>query len=150
LAARILIDPVFSAAAAPVPYANNAFDGTNPYTAEDVPEIDYLLITHDHWDHLDYSTVTALRAKTKAVVVGLGVGAHFELWGYDKEKIEGILLKPGSGLELVKRFFPMSYEKWFKSRIVVKETNIKTSYDGEKTWMNYHSLRFFVRDARGI
>jgi len=33
---------------------NKAFDGTNLYTAEDVPEIDYLLITHDHWDHLDY------------------------------------------------------------------------------------------------
>ena len=84
---RILIDPVFSASAAPVPYVNKAFDGANPYTAEDVPEIDYLLITHDHWDHLDYSTVTALRARTKTVVAGLGVGAHLELWGYDKEKI---------------------------------------------------------------
>lgn len=49
---RILIDPVFSASAAPVPYVNKAFDGANPYTAEHVPEIDYLLITHDHWDHL--------------------------------------------------------------------------------------------------
>jgi hypothetical protein len=84
---RILIDPVFSASAAPVPYVNKAFDGTNPYTAEDVPEIDYLLITHDHWDHLDYATVTALRARTKTVVCGLGVGAHLEFWGYDKEKI---------------------------------------------------------------
>ena len=84
---RILIDPVFSASAGPVPHVNKAFDGTNPYTAEDVPEIDYLLITHDHWDHLDYSTVTALRAKTKTVVCGLGVGAHLERWGYDKEKI---------------------------------------------------------------
>ena len=45
---RILIDPVFSASAAPVPHANRAFAGTNPYTAEDVPELDYLLITHDH------------------------------------------------------------------------------------------------------
>ena len=84
---RILIDPVFSASAAPVPHVNKAFDGTNPYTAEDMPEIDYLLITHDHWDHLDYSTVTALRARTKTVVSGLGVGAHLERWGYDKEKI---------------------------------------------------------------
>ena len=82
---RILIDPVFSASAAPVPYVNKAFDGTNPYTAEDVPEIDYLLITHDHWDHLDYSTVTALRARTKTVVSGLGVGAHLELWGAPAE-----------------------------------------------------------------
>ena len=84
---RILIDPVFSASVGPVPNFTKAFDGTNPYTAEDVPEIDYLLITHDHWDHLDYSTVTALRAKTKTVVCGLGVGAHLERWGYDKAKI---------------------------------------------------------------
>ena len=55
---RILIDPVFSASAAPVPYVNKAFEGSNPYTVEDVPELDYLLITHDHWDHLDYSTVS--------------------------------------------------------------------------------------------
>lgn len=84
---RILVDPVFSASVGPVPYVNKAFVGTNPYRAEDVPEIDYLLITHDHWDHLDYSTVTALRAKTKTVVCGLGVGAHFERWGYHKERI---------------------------------------------------------------
>ena len=84
---RVLIDPVFSASAGPVPHANKAFDVTNPYTAEDVPELDYLLITHDHWDHLDYSTVTALRARTKTVVSGLGVGAHLERWGYGKEKI---------------------------------------------------------------
>jgi len=101
---RILIDPVFSASAAPVPYANKAFDGTNPYTAEDVPEIDYLLITHDHWDHLDYSTVTALRARTKTVVAGLGVGAHLERWGYDKEKIHEAdwfsVLESGDGLAI--------------------------------------------------
>jgi len=101
---RILIDPVFSASAAPVPYVNKAFDGTSPYTAEDMPDIDYLLITHDHWDHLDYSTVTALRARTKTVVAGLGVGAHLELWGYDKEKIhEGdwfSILESGDGLAI--------------------------------------------------
>ncbi len=84
---RILIDPVFSPAAAPVPYSTRAFDGTNRYRADDMPEIDYLLITHDHWDHLDYATVTALAPKVKKVVTGLGVGANIEHWGYAKEKI---------------------------------------------------------------
>jgi hypothetical protein len=69
---------------------------------------------------------------------------------FDNEKIEGILLQPESGFKLVRRFFPTSYEKLVKSRIVVKETNTKTSYDGKKTWMNYHSLRFFFRDKRGV
>ncbi len=84
---RILIDPVFSRNAAPVPYANTAFPGTDLYTAEDMPEVDYLLITHDHWDHLDYPTITALRPKVGKVICGLGVGANFERWGYAKDRI---------------------------------------------------------------
>src|SRR5690606_1032338 len=46
-------------------------------------EIDYLLITHDHWDHLDYKTVEKLREKVKTVICPLGVGAHLEHWDYD-------------------------------------------------------------------
>ena len=61
----------------PVFFANRAFEGTNLYTAEDMPDIDYLLISHDHWDHLDYATATALRSKVGQVVCPLGVGAHF-------------------------------------------------------------------------
>lgn len=79
---RILIDPVLSDAAAPIPFVNTAFGGTNPYTAEDLPEIDYLLISHDHWDHLDYPTIMALQPKIKQVVCGLGVGGYFEQWGF--------------------------------------------------------------------
>lgn len=52
-----------------------------------MPDIDYLLITHDHWDHLDYSTVVALQSKAKQVICPLGVGAHFEKWEYAREKI---------------------------------------------------------------
>lgn len=85
---KILIDPVFSRSAAPVSFSTQAFDGTSHYTADDMPEIDYLLITHDHWDHLDHATVTALEPKVKKVVTGLGVGAYFEHWGYAKEKID--------------------------------------------------------------
>lgn len=84
---RLLIDPVFSAYASPVFFANRAFDGTNLYTAEEMPDIDYLILSHDHWDHLDYPTVTALLPKVGQVVCPLGVGAHLEAWGYGKEKI---------------------------------------------------------------
>lgn len=84
---RILIDPVFSSSAAPVSFANKAFEGTNQYTAEDMPEIDYLLISHDHWDHLDYPTITALKPKIRNVVCSLGVGSYFEQWGFDEKVI---------------------------------------------------------------
>lgn len=52
-----------------------------------MPVIDYLFISHDHYDHLDYETILALKNKVKHVVCGLGVGAHFEHWGYSSEKI---------------------------------------------------------------
>ncbi|HLA57315.1 MAG TPA: MBL fold metallo-hydrolase [Puia sp.] len=47
-----------------------------------MPPIDYLLISHDHYDHLDYETVVALKDKVAHVVCGLGVGAALEYWGY--------------------------------------------------------------------
>lgn len=79
---RILIDPVFSAYASPVSFVNQAFPGTNPYISDDMPDIDYLLISHDHWDHLDYPSIIGLKPKIKNVVCGLGVGSYFEQWGF--------------------------------------------------------------------
>jgi L-ascorbate metabolism protein UlaG (beta-lactamase superfamily) len=79
---RILVDPVLSGRASPVSFTTKAFEGTDPYTVADLPDIDYLFITHDHWDHLDYETVIKLRPQVKKVICGLGVGAHFERWGY--------------------------------------------------------------------
>ncbi|PCF97614.1 MBL fold metallo-hydrolase [Vreelandella nigrificans] len=85
---RILIDPVFSENAAPIPRANVAFEGTNPYTADDMPDIDYLLVTHDHYDHLDYRSLLELEPKTSAVITSLGLGGYFEHWGYEPERIQ--------------------------------------------------------------
>ena len=82
---RILIDPVFSSYASPIFFINKAFPGSNVYTAEDMPEIDVLAISHDHWDHLDYPTIMALKPKVKRIVCPLGVGEYFESWGFEKE-----------------------------------------------------------------
>jgi L-ascorbate metabolism protein UlaG (beta-lactamase superfamily) len=76
---KILVDPVFSEISSPIPFFPRAFAGSNAYVASDIPEIDYLIITHDHWDHLDYETVKKL--KFKEVICPLGVGAHFRYWG---------------------------------------------------------------------
>ncbi len=84
---KILVDPVFSGSASPIPSGTKAFDGTDIYTAEDLPEIDYLFISHDHWDHLDYKTIKQIKNKVKTVICGLGVGAHMEYWGYSKAAI---------------------------------------------------------------
>lgn len=84
---RFLVDPVFSGHASPFSFAVKAFKGTDRYTADSMPEIDYLLITHDHFDHLDYKTVKALNPKVKQVICGLGVGEYFESRGYNPNKI---------------------------------------------------------------
>ena len=79
---KILVDPVFSDYAAPVFFSTRAFDTAVSYTPEDMPDIDYLVISHDHWDHLDYRSVTALQSRIGKVVCGLGVGSHFLRWGF--------------------------------------------------------------------
>lgn len=83
---RLLIDPVFYDAA-PISFANKPFLGTDIYKAEDMPDIDYLIITHDHWDHLDHKTVTKLKKQIGKVICPLGVGEHFERWGYSTEQL---------------------------------------------------------------
>lgn len=80
---RLLIDPVFSLSAAPLPGLNRAFEGSSVYTVDDMPPIDALLISHDHYDHLDLPSIRALQPKIRQVVTGLGVGEHFKRWGYD-------------------------------------------------------------------
>ncbi|WP_339655743.1 MBL fold metallo-hydrolase [uncultured Salegentibacter sp.] len=84
---NILVDPVFSGSTSPIPGSVKAYKGTDIYKVEDLPKIDYLLISHDHYDHMDYKTVLKLRTKVSYVICGLGVGAHFEYWGFSKEKI---------------------------------------------------------------
>ncbi len=84
---KILVDPVFSGAASPIKSTTRSFNGSDMYGVDDMPEIDYLFISHDHWDHLDYETVLKLRSKVKKVITAFGVGAHLETWGYDKDRI---------------------------------------------------------------
>jgi L-ascorbate metabolism protein UlaG (beta-lactamase superfamily) len=84
---RILVDPVFSGNASPFSFAVKAFKGTDRYTPEDIPDIDYLFISHDHWDHLDYETIIRLKPKIKKVICALGVGEDFEYWGFSKNSI---------------------------------------------------------------
>jgi L-ascorbate metabolism protein UlaG (beta-lactamase superfamily) len=83
----ILVDPVFSGNASPVSFFAKAFAGTEVYGVEEMPEIDVLLLTHDHYDHLDYKTVKRLAPGVKRVCTSLGVGAHLEAWGVAAGKI---------------------------------------------------------------
>lgn len=83
---RIAIDPVL-VSASPVSFFNKAFKGTENYHPQDLPDLDYLIITHDHWDHLDYNTIKNLKNRTGKIICPLGVGEHLEYWGVDPSKI---------------------------------------------------------------
>ncbi len=84
---KILVDPVLSGSASPISFTTRSFAGTDPYTIDDIPEIDYLFISHDHWDHVDYESLLKLKPKVKKVICALGVGEHFEHWGFDPATI---------------------------------------------------------------
>jgi len=84
---RILTDPMFSQKAgsfgplSPKRYSDLAV------SIEELPNVDLVLITHNHYDHLDESSIKALIPKTKQFIVPLGVGALMEDWGVPTEKI---------------------------------------------------------------
>lgn len=82
-----LIDPVLSTFGSPFKFFNKAFEGSDLYKPQDIPSVDYLIITHDHYDHLDFPTVKAIREKVEKVILPLGVGAHLEKWGYSTEQL---------------------------------------------------------------
>ena len=83
---RILVDPTLISGS-PVSFVNRPYKGTDLYKPEDMPDIDFLIITHDHWDHLDYKTVKALKNRTGQIITPLGIGSHFEHWGFAEEML---------------------------------------------------------------
>lgn len=85
---KILVDPVFSRSTSPFSFVGNkSYDGTDFIHAEDFGKIDIILITHDHYDHLDMDSILKLKDKAGHFVTSLGVGAHLERWGVPAEKI---------------------------------------------------------------
>lgn len=86
---NILIDPVFSSRPSPIQFIGKENYSTQVrYTAEDMPkQIDLVIITHDHYDHLDYNTIKRLKSRVGMFYTSLGVGAHLESWGIEQERI---------------------------------------------------------------
>jgi L-ascorbate metabolism protein UlaG (beta-lactamase superfamily) len=89
---NILVDPVFSARTSPFSFLGTKnFAGTDFIRLEDFPDPDIVLITHDHYDHLDYPSILKLKDRTTHFVTSLGVGAHLERWGIKPEKISELV-----------------------------------------------------------
>jgi L-ascorbate metabolism protein UlaG (beta-lactamase superfamily) len=100
---NILFDPIFSKRASPFQWAGpKRFAGGLRVGIADLPPIDAVVISHDHYDHLDYASIRQLRAHAQHFFVPLGVGAHLERWGVSTGSItelEWWQSAPYSGLQ---------------------------------------------------
>lgn len=84
----MLVDPMFGRSPSPLPFAKNErFSEDLPFELDGLPDIDVVLLTHDHYDHLDYATIQAIQDKVAVFIVPLGVGSHLKRWGVGAERI---------------------------------------------------------------
>ncbi|MCY9874259.1 MBL fold metallo-hydrolase [Vibrio barjaei] len=83
----VMADPVFSDRASPVQWAGPKRFHKTPISLEDLPQIDVVIISHDHYDHLDKASVKALVDKVNHFVVPLKVGDYLVKWGVPKNKV---------------------------------------------------------------
>ncbi|WP_326984103.1 MBL fold metallo-hydrolase [Chryseobacterium sp. MYb264] len=122
-----LIDPVLSLYGSPFKFFNKAFSGADIFKPEDIPSIDYLVITHDHYDHLDYPTVKAIKDRVGKVIVPLGVGAHLERWGY---KPEQLIEEEWGGEAILKNSLKITFTpaRHFSGRKMKRNVTLWTSY----------------------
>jgi len=87
-ALKILVDPVFSKTPSPFSFiGKKQYEGTDFIRAEDFPSIDIILITHDHYDHMDYQSILKLKDRAKHFLTSAGAGSHLIRWGIPAEKI---------------------------------------------------------------
>jgi L-ascorbate metabolism protein UlaG (beta-lactamase superfamily) len=84
---RVLTDPMWSAHSSPIDFVGPSRWFTAPIELGDLPGLDAVVISHDHYDHLDYKTLRAMKDWRTHFVVPLGLGAILEGWGIPSERI---------------------------------------------------------------
>ena len=139
---RILVDPVFSKHASPLPFGVTAFPMDHQYTADDMPDADILILTHDHWDHLDYPTILKIKNRVKDIVTSIGVGAHLEKWGYPVDHIHEMYWADSLTLDGLK--FTATPARHFSGRWLKRNTSLWSSFVVQSD-----SLKLFVGGDSG-
>lgn len=84
----ILTDPVLGKRPSPLPFLGpRRYHRALPIEPENIPMLDAVIISHDHYDHLDYDTILRLKERARRFITPLGVGAYLEKWGIPRERI---------------------------------------------------------------
>ena len=84
---RLLVDPVFSKVISPVSFLGPKRFHPPPIALTDLPRIDAVMISHNHYDHFDKTTIQYLARKGTSFVVPLGIGTHLEKWNTPENQI---------------------------------------------------------------
>lgn len=99
---RLLTDPVWGPRASPFGFVGPKRWYPPLIELDELPHIDVVLISHDHYDHLDYPTIERISRWDSTFIVPLGVGAHLEYWGVARDKIVELDWWQEVNLDLVK------------------------------------------------
>lgn len=140
---NILVDPVMSDNASPLWYFNRSMPGSFIYKMKDLPPIDFVLITHDHYDHLDAHTMRKLRRKETQAIVPIGVGSYLKQWrwprGRYREVYWGDTITLARGIRLISTPAQHTSGRWIKKRLT-----LWTSYV-----LDIHGYRLFLGGDSG-
>lgn len=87
---RILTDPVWGPRTSPLTWLGPSRWYEPPVALDELPSLDAVLISHDHYDHLDHPTIVAMSGWDTTFIVPLGVAAHLEYWGVPVDRIREV------------------------------------------------------------
>ena len=145
----ILTDPVFSPSASPFNWFIKRYQDP-VYDLDELPDVDFILISHDHYDHLDINTIKYFKNKKTKFIVPLGVSAHLIEWGVPKDKIFELdwwnkimlgdlhfICTPAQHFSGRKGFFDKQKTLW--SSWVIRSNEKTIYFSGDSGYANHYS-----------
>jgi len=141
---RILVDPLIIGNASPFDFFGKPYKFSNQYSIKDFSNIDHILITHDHYDHLDYKTIIYYKDSVKSIITSLGVGSHLEYWGVEKAKIIELDWWENSLIEDINLRITATPARHFSGRSFKRNQTLWSSFVFE-----FDSIKYFIGGDSG-
>jgi len=124
---RVLVDPVWSDRVSPSPLIGPTRLHPVPAPVESLPAVDAVLISHDHYDHLDVATVRALlRTQSAPFVVPVGIGAHLRGWGVPEDRV--VELDWDGAVSVAGLTLTCTEARHFSGRFLARDTTLWSSW----------------------